>query len=105
MQFRNNLGETIFKQKYANFTDQTWSDKARQLSEITRVAEDFKLEGDVLSAINDMKFIPGGRYLYYAGRGAKFYNNCFIFKSQEDNRESWAELMSGITSCLMAVVS
>jgi ribonucleoside-diphosphate reductase alpha chain len=102
MQFRNNLGETIFKQKYANFTDQTWSDKARQLSEITRVAEDFKLEGDVLSAINDMKFIPGGRYLYYAGRGAKFYNNCFIFKSQEDSRESWAELMSDITSCLMA---
>ena len=102
MTFRNNLGETIFKQKYARFTDQTWADKARDLAQITRVAGDYKLEDDVFNAVNEMKFIPGGRYLYYAGRDAKFYNNCFLFKSKEDTRGAWSELMSDVTSSLMS---
>jgi ribonucleoside-diphosphate reductase alpha chain len=102
MTFRNNLAETIFKQKYARYHDQTWEDKARDLSQITRVANDYKLEESVFKAINEMKFIPGGRYLYYAGRNAKFYNNCFIFKSKEDTRGAWSELMYDITNALMS---
>lgn len=100
--FRSNLGETIFKQKYARYTDQTWEEKARDLAAITRVAKDAHLEDEVCKAISDMKFIPGGRYLYYAGREAKFYNNCFIFKSKEDTRGAWADLMYSITSSLMS---
>ncbi len=100
--FRNNLGETVFKQKYARFTDQTWEEKAQDLAHIVRFTGDYKLEDDIFEAIRDMKFIPGGRYLYYAGRDAKFYNNCFLFKSKEDTRESWAELMSDVTSSLMS---
>lgn len=102
MVFRNNLGETIFKQKYARFTDQTWADKARDLAQITRFTGDYKLEDDVFNAILSMKFIPGGRYLYYAGRDAKFYNNCFLFKSEEDSRECWASLMYDVTASLMS---
>lgn len=100
--FRNNLGETIFKQKYARYADQTWEEKARDLAQITRVSDDYHLEDEVFEAIRDMKFIPGGRYLYYAGRDAKFYNNCFLFKSKEDTRGAWAELMSDVTSSLMS---
>jgi len=48
-----------------------------------------------------MKFIPGGRYLYYAGRKAKFINNCFVFKGEEDTREEWARLLHDHTSALM----
>ena len=28
--------------------------------------------------ITDLKFIHGGRYLYYAGRDNKFFNNCMF---------------------------
>ncbi len=42
--------------------------------------------------ISEMKFLPGGRYLYYAGRGIKFYNNCFLIRAEEDTREDWASV-------------
>lgn len=49
-----------------------------------------------------MKFIPGGRYVYYAGRPAAFYNNCYLFKGEEDTREEWARLAGNSTSALMS---
>jgi len=51
--------------------------------------------------IKDMKFIPGGRYLYYAGRKLKAYNNCFLFKSEEDSREDWANTSWKVENALM----
>ena len=48
-----------------------------------------------------MKFIPGGRYLYYAGRPNKFFNNCYLLKAEEDTREDWADLSWKAESCLM----
>ena len=47
-----------------------------------------------------MKFIPGGRYLYYAGRPFKALNNCFLLKAEVDSREDWAELSWKSESCL-----
>lgn len=51
--------------------------------------------------IKELKFIPGGRYLYYAGRPAKFYNNCYLLRAEEDTREDWANLSWKTESCLM----
>lgn len=102
MTFRTTLGSRIFKQKYARYEDQTWSSKARDLAHITRVAEDAVLEEDLFNAVNSMEFMPGGRYIYYAGRDAKFVNNCFLFKSQEDTREAWATLCYDVTAALMS---
>ena len=51
--------------------------------------------------IRDMKFIPGGRYLYYAGRPNKFFNNCYLLRAEEDTREDWADLSWKAESCLM----
>jgi ribonucleoside-diphosphate reductase alpha chain len=51
--------------------------------------------------MQDMKFIPGGRYIYYAGRQAKFFNNCYLLKAEEDSREDWANLSWKAESCLM----
>ena len=50
--------------------------------------------------MQDLKFIPGGRYLYYAGRSHKFFNNCFLLKAEEDTREDWAELSKKAELCL-----
>jgi ribonucleoside-diphosphate reductase alpha chain len=51
--------------------------------------------------VTDLKFIPGGRYLYYAGREAKFFNNCYLLRAEEDTREDWANLSWKAESCLM----
>jgi ribonucleoside-diphosphate reductase alpha chain len=48
-----------------------------------------------------MKFLPGGRYVYYAGRRAHYFNNCFLLRAEEDTREEWAALAQRATSCLM----
>ena len=48
----------------------------------------------------EMKFIPAGRYLYYAGRDVKAFNNCYLLKSEEDSREDWANLSWKAESCL-----
>lgn len=48
-----------------------------------------------------MKFIPGGRYLYYAGRPVKFFNNCYLLRAEEDSREDWANLSWKAESCLL----
>jgi len=50
--------------------------------------------------IKKMQFIPGGRYLYYAGRAAKFYNNCFLLKAEFDSREEWANVTWRAMNCL-----
>lgn len=55
----------------------------------------------LIEYIRDLKFIPGGRYLYYAGRAAKFYNNCYLLRAEEDTREDWANLSWKTESCLM----
>jgi ribonucleoside-diphosphate reductase alpha chain len=62
-----------------------------------------KSERDFLEKIiKEMKFIPGGRYLYYAGRPLHFWNNCYLLKAEEDTREEWAELTKRVMSALMS---
>jgi ribonucleoside-diphosphate reductase alpha chain len=56
---------------------------------------------DLTQIITDLQFIPGGRYLYYAGRPSKFFNNCYLLKAEEDSREDWSNLSWKSESCLM----
>jgi ribonucleoside-diphosphate reductase alpha chain len=46
----------------------------------------------LIKHMQDMKFLPGGRYIYYAGRLKPFFNNCYLLRSEEDSREDWATL-------------
>jgi ribonucleoside-diphosphate reductase alpha chain len=61
---------------------------------------DTKTKNKILKYMVERKFIPGGRYLYSAGRSFHQVNNCFLFRAQ-DSREGWAELMFNITSGLL----
>lgn len=100
--FRSQFSETIFKQKYAHEGAETWSALARTLVE--DVCGEHMSVNDrkqLTEYIADLKFIPGGRYLYYAGREAKFFNNCYLLRAEEDSREDWAELSWKAESCLM----
>ena len=100
--FRSKFSEDIFKQKYAHQSCYTWSDLAKTLAEdvCKGVLKDDEVEA-LTEIIRDLKFIPGGRYLYYAGRPNKFFNNCYLLRAEEDSREDWANLSWKSESCLM----
>ena len=100
--FRSKFSEDIFNQKYAHEGAENWNDLAHVL--ITEVCSDHMSKDAVdqlIRYVQEMKFIPGGRYLYYAGRQAKFYNNCYLLKAEEDTRQDWANLSWKAESCLM----
>lgn len=100
--FRTDFAEEIFKHKYAHEGAETWPALSHTLIE--------DVTGDVLGDVEraaltrfhtDMKFIAGGRYLYYAGRPNKYFNNCFLLKAMADTRQDWADLSQRAISCLM----
>ena len=99
--FRNRFSEDIFNQKYRHEQAHTWAELSRTLVE--DVCRDKLLDTEkeqLIQYITDMKFIPGGRYLYYAGRPKKFFNNCYLLRALTDTREDWADLSKRAETCL-----
>jgi ribonucleoside-diphosphate reductase alpha chain len=109
MKFRTELGETIFKQKYASNPYESWEDKAHTVVNNVCGTYDGKKnnlmdksdQDQLVQYIADFKFLPGGRYLWYAGREARFYNNCYLLRLEDDTREEWAGVTQRAMSCLM----
>lgn len=107
--FKTSFADTIFRQKYAQGPNDTWDALADRLVEDvcgTRWGTQPALmsEGDrreLAEHIKAMRFLPGGRYLYYAGRPYKAYNNCYLLRAEQDTREEWSELTWRAMSCLM----
>ena len=109
MGFRTELGSNIFRQKYASNAYETWEDRANTV--VNYVCGDVDGQKNNLMAkddrdqlardISEFKFMPGGRYLWYAGRDARFFNNCYLLRLEEDSREEWAGVTERAMSCLM----
>ncbi len=107
--FRNSLGENVFRNKYAQGPNDTWDNLAERVVEDVcgkRFGKDRPLMGDgdrkqLAEYIKEMKFIPGGRYCYYAGRPNSFFNNCYLLKCEEDTREEWSAVTQRAMACLM----
>ena len=107
MKWRSTLSETIFQNKYAHSGCETWEKLANVLVHDV-VSDDLVTRGlmsksdreELIQIIINMQFIPGGRYLYYAGRPVRYWNNCYLLRSEEDTREDWADLSWKAESCL-----
>lgn len=107
--FKTTFSENIFRLKYAQGPNDTWDALAERVVEAicgTEWGTSPRLMsvsdcGQLADYIKRQIFIPGGRYLYYSGRKAKFYNNCYLLRSEEDTREDWADTAWKATSCLM----
>lgn len=101
--FRQSYGLNIFHNKYAMSANDTWQALAKGLvkdvCEGILPPEECKL---LERYIAEMKLIPGGRYLYYARRDAHFWQNCYIFISEEDTREEWGRLLHQASDALMS---
>lgn len=99
--FRTKFGEDIFNYKYRHEGCETWDKLSNVLVEdVCRDRMSREDKNQLKKFITDQKFIPGGRYLAYAGRPMKAFNNCFLLKSMEDTREDWANLSWKAESCL-----
>lgn len=107
--FKTTFANNIFRQKYAQGPEDAWDNLAERLIEDvcgtrnnTLPALMCKEDRDQLTQyIKEMKFLPGGRYLYYAGRPYKAYNNCYLLRAEEDTREEWSNVTWRAMSCLM----
>lgn len=100
--FKTQLAQTTFNNKYSHTGSESWLDLSRTLVE--DVCKELMSKEDMTQLIDyifAMKFIPGGRYLYYAGRPNKFFNNCYLLRSEEDTREDWSKLSWKAESCLL----
>jgi len=107
--FKTTFAENIFRQKYAQGPNDTWDALADRLVDDvcgTRNGTTVALMSDsdrrdLAQHIKEMRFLPGGRYLYYAGRPYKAYNNCYLLRAEEDTREEWSNVTWRAMSCLM----
>lgn len=107
--FKTEFARQIFKNKYSQGANDTWDALAERLVDDvcgtrggTREALMSKSDrAELTEHIKTMRFIPGGRYLYYAGRPYKAYNNCYLLRAEEDTREEWSALTWRAMSCLM----
>lgn len=100
------FAETILQQKYSQVKKdgqlENWNDIAYRVSKhvMKSVDADKELIQRIRKAIEEKKFIPGGRYLYSTGRLFHQVQNCLLL-SVEDSREGWADLMQKATLALM----
>ena len=108
-EFKTPLAEHIFKNKYALTQVESWGERARTIVDYVcgtaggtehPILSEEEREA-LVTAIVEFKFLPGGRYIYYAGREARFWNNCFLLRAEEDTREEWSDLIKRAMLCLM----
>jgi ribonucleoside-diphosphate reductase alpha chain len=107
--FKTEFAETIFRNKYAQGPNDSWDALADRVVEDVcgsrwGTTQSIMSDGDrreLAEHIKEMRFIPGGRYLYYAGRPYKAYNNCYLLRAEEDTREEWSNVTWRAMSCLM----
>lgn len=100
--FNSKFSHDIYKQKYSKDGVECWADTAKRVtSSVCAQLLDNKVQEKIYNIILERKFIPGGRYLYSAGKEYHQVNNCFLFRA-DDSREAWADLMGKSTASLMS---
>lgn len=98
------FARTIISNKYAmdkpGGGKETWEEIANRVGTVVTQPYLPAITSKIVKLIEQRKFIPGGRYIYAAGRKYPQINNCFLMRA-EDSREGWAEIVSGATNVLM----
>ena len=102
------FAHTIMERTYAHNREdrkETWEEIAYRVTKnvMRAVGVDMRqqLAKEICRAITERKFMPGGRYLYAAGRQYHMVNNCLALRVH-DSREGWAELLSKASMALMS---
>lgn len=102
----SDFARTIMQQKYlwTEKGETEWKDIANRVTKNVMRAAGYKMSDPLCKEIYEMilnkEFIPGGRYLYAAGRQFHQVQNCLLLKT-EDSREGWSDLMHKACMALM----
>lgn len=102
----SSFAQTIMNQKYAHVkgdgSKETWEEIAKRVAKnvMKAVNAPKALVKEIEELIVQRKFMPGGRYLYAAGRQFHQVQNCLLLRA-EDSREGWADLMHKGSMALM----
>lgn len=102
----NPFAARILAHKYAHLkqdgSKETWAEVAHRVSKhvMKAVNAPKSFTKAIEKAIVDRKFVPGGRYLYAAGRPYHQTQNCLLLRA-EDSREGWSDLMYKSCKALM----
>lgn len=96
---------SIMQQKYAHTIGgrkESWQEIAHRVAtNVMSVAPvSRELTREIERVIAERKFIPGGRYLYAAGRPLHQTQNCLLCRA-DDSREGWADLLHKCSMGLM----
>lgn len=97
------FARNVYENKYAldlGGRKEKWEETASRVVSAVMGAYMPSLVPEVTELVAARQFLPGGRYLYAAGRKYPQVNNCFLF-SVEDSREGWGELMNKCVQSLM----
>lgn len=103
------FSKTIFESRYSMKDEdgnpiETWEDTAERVVSNVLASLDYDENSEeyqkLLYYVSTRKFIPGGRYLYAAGREFHQTQNCLLLKA-EDSREGWSELLQKASMALM----
>jgi len=102
----NPLAQTILDQKYAHTLrsgrKETWKEVShRTAKHVLQSVDAGKEIPHTAKAIEQRKFMPGGRYLAATGRPYHQTQNCLLLRA-EDSREGWSELLYRAAMALMS---
>lgn len=98
---RTMLAKYALKDSHGNPTEH-WPDISRRVVGAVGASWLSKEENrELVELVSSRKFLPGGRYLYSAGRPYHQVNNCFLYRA-EDSREAWSDLLRKVSASLMS---
>jgi ribonucleoside-diphosphate reductase alpha chain len=101
------FASTTIQNKYAQYPNvgdnQTWVEIATRVAEsvMKAVPASREMIDELAYRISIRQIIPGGRYLYAAGRDYHQVQNCLLMRA-EDSREGWSELLYNSSMALMS---
>ncbi len=95
--FHTNFAKSIYEARYKHPDDGSWhGTSARVIGSVMsavkgRGVDIYDPAERLLGLMDQKKFMPGGRYLYAAGRDLHQVNNCILLRPS-DSREGWADM-------------
>lgn len=107
--FDTTFAENIYGARYKHPRDLNWTGTANRVTNAVMGALRPNFRGmffyedateRVFESIKYRDFIPGGRYLYAAGRDLHQVNNCLLLRAG-DSREGWSEIAHQAAMALM----
>lgn len=90
------FSETIFKERYALTSEETWEEACSRVARQMALAENpdkMKVYEEKFQDILQQNFfVPGGRIWYNSGRNNPQLLNCFVLTSELDSKEGWGNI-------------